>query len=375
MTRRVAMVAACPYPVPQGSQALIRDTAQALHEAGHEVRLVVYGHGAGESADGFAVHRSWRLPGYRATSSGPSLMKPVADALLVRTLQRTVREARSEVIHAHNYEGLLVALASRARPMVYHAHNAMADELPWYFSGQSWARRLGAWLDRTFPRRADHVIVPHRALADYLISNGCEPGQVSVIPPSADPGGFAQPAYDDAPAEVLYTGNLDAYQNLGLLEEAMRGVRDADPAARLVVATAAANPGPRVYAAETISSAAMTAPREALARDVIVVCPRVSWSGYPIKILNAMAAGRPVIACRSAAGPITDGIDGVIVPDNDSRALAEAILRLRRDRSLREYLGTAARETIRTQHRRALLVRRIETVYDAVCGTAESLPE
>ncbi|HPV37479.1 MAG TPA: glycosyltransferase, partial [Candidatus Hydrogenedentes bacterium] len=113
MTRRVAMVAACPYPVPQGSQALIRDTAQALHEAGHEVRLVVYGHGAGESADGFAVHRSWRLPGYRATSSGPSLMKPVADALLVRTLQRTVREARSEVIHAHNYEGLLVALASR----------------------------------------------------------------------------------------------------------------------------------------------------------------------------------------------------------------------------------------------------------------------
>jgi len=48
---------------------------------------------------------------------------------------------------------------------------------------------------------------------------------------------------------------------------------------------------------------------------------------------------------------------------------------LRRDRSLREYLGTAARETIRTQHRRALLVRRIETVYDAVCGTAESLPE
>jgi glycosyltransferase involved in cell wall biosynthesis len=357
--------------VPQGSQVLIRDTAQALCEAGHALHLVVYGHGTQEAADAFAVHRSPKLPGYRSTSSGPSLLKPVADALLVGTLWRTVRRERPEVIHAHNYEGLMTALASRARPVVYHAHNAMADELPWYFSGQSWARRLGAWLDWTLPRRAGHVIAPHRALADYLISNGCDPRQVTVIPPSASPGDFAEPTYTDMPAEVLYTGNLDAYQNLELLNEAMRAVRNAEPDTRLLVATAATNPAAHVHAAEILPTPGMTAPRDALARDIIVVCPRVAWSGYPIKILNAMAAGRPVIACRSAPGPITDGIDGVVIPDNDPHAFAEAILRLRRDRSLREYLGTAARETIRTQHSRALLVRRLEAVYDAVCGAAE----
>lgn len=370
MTRRIVMVAACPYPVPQGSQVLIRDTAQTLHEAGHALHLVVYGHGIQDAADAFAVHRSPKLPGYRSTSSGPSLLKPVADAFLVATLWRVLRRERPEVIHAHNYEGLMTALAPRARPVVYHAHNAMADELPWYFSGQSWARRLGGWLDRTLPRRADHVLAPHRALADYLISNGCGPEQVTVLPPAATLGDFAEPTYIDMPAEVLYTGNLDAYQNLELLHEAMRAVRDAEPSAGLLVATAATNPAAYVHAAEILPTPDMAAPRDALARDVIVVCPRVAWSGYPIKILNAMAAGRPVIACRSAAGPITDGIDGVIVPDNEPRALADAILRLRRDRSLREYLGTAARETIRTQHNPALLVRRLEAVYDAVCAAA-----
>lgn len=366
MTRRIAMVAACPYPVPQGSQVLLRDTARALHEAGHEVHVVVYGHGIGEADAEFIVHRCPRLPGYRKTSAGPSLMKPLLDAFLVKTLRRMVREHNIEVVHAHNYEGLMVALAARVRPLVYHAHNAMADELPWYFSGQPWARRFGAWLDRTFPKRADHVLAPHRRLADYLVSLGCETARVSVIPPPADVAVFEEPRYADAPAEVLYTGNLDAYQNLELIRAAMDAVRASEPEARLLVATAATD-GRRLRADHVVPTPDMAALRDVLARDVLVVCPRVSWSGYPIKILNAMAAGRPVIACRSAAGPITDGIDGLIVPDNEPRALADAILRLRHDRGLREYLGTTARETIRTQHRPALLTRRLEHVYAAVC--------
>ncbi|MEA3365437.1 MAG: glycosyltransferase family 4 protein [Candidatus Hydrogenedentes bacterium] len=368
MTWRVAMVAACPYPAPQGSQVLLRDTARALHEAGHTVHLVVYGHGVREAADDFPVHRCPSVPGYRKTSAGPSLGKPLADAFLVGALRRVVREEDIEVIHAHNYEGLLVALAARVRPVVYHAHNAMADELPWYFSGNRGARRFGAWLDRTFPKRADRIIVPHQALAEYLISRGCNAEKVSVIPPTCAAHDFAEPEYHDGPAEVLYTGNLDLYQNLALLEKAMDIVTATEPEARFVVATAAEGAG-RLRNAEVLHTADINALREVLARDAIVVCPRVAWSGYPIKILNAMAAGRPVIACRSAAGPITDGIDGVTIPDNDAQAFAEAILRLRHDPELREYLGTAARETIRTLHKPALLARRLERVYAAACKT------
>ncbi|MFO7975518.1 MAG: glycosyltransferase family 4 protein [Candidatus Hydrogenedentota bacterium] len=365
MTRRVAMVGACPYPVPQGSQVLLRDTARALHEAGHAVHLVVYGHGLGEAVDAFSVHRCRTVPGYRRTSAGPSLMKPFADAFLVSALRRVVREENIEVVHAHNYEGLMVALTARVRPVVYHAHNAMADELPWYFSGRRWARRVGRWLDRTFPKRADRIVAPHQPLADYLISRGCGAERISVIPPACRLVDFADPEYTDGPAEVLYTGNLDAYQNLPLLEEAVDIVHLSEPETRFLVATAGEG-ARRIRRAEMVPTPDMGAVREILARDVIVVCPRVSWSGYPIKILNAMAAGRPVIACRSAAGAITDGVDGVTVADNDALALAEAILRLRHDRDLRECLGTAARETIRTMHKPASLAHRLEEVYAAL---------
>lgn len=368
MTWRVAMVGACPYPVPQGSQVLLRDTARALHEAGHTVHLVVYGHGAGEVDDDFPVHRCRNVPGYRKTSAGPSIAKPLADAFLISTLKTVVREESIEIVHAHNYEGLLVALAARVRPVVYHAHNAMADELPWYFSGRRAARRFGAWLDRTVPKRADRIVVPHQALAEYLISKGCSAEKVSVIPPARVVTDFEEPVYADAPAEVLYTGNLDAYQNLAFLKRAMDIVKATEPEARLVVATATENAAP-VRGAEVLRTPDLASLREVLARDVIVACPRVSWSGYPIKILNAMAAGRPVVACRSASGPITYGIDGVTVPDGDAEAFAEAILRLRFDRRLRECLGTAARETIRTLHKPALLARRLERVYAAARKT------
>jgi hypothetical protein len=53
----------------------------------------------------------------------------------------------------------------------------------------------------------------------------------------------------------------------------------------------------------------------ALAPDAVVACPRVSWSGYPIKLLNAMAAGKAIVACASAAYPLTHERDGLVVPD------------------------------------------------------------
>ena len=116
---RVAMVAACPYPVPQGSQVLLRDTALALHDRGHDVHLVVYGYGIGENHTGLPIHRCRHVPGARKTAAGPSLAKPVLDVALAATLRRVVRTHHLDVVHAHNYEGLLVALAAHTRPIVY----------------------------------------------------------------------------------------------------------------------------------------------------------------------------------------------------------------------------------------------------------------
>jgi len=359
MTLRIALVGACPYPVPQGSQVFLRDNALALRERGHDVRLVVYGYGEGRDHSGLPIHRCRRIPGEGKTKAGPSFLKPLQDLALAKTLRDVVRRERIDVVIAHNYEALLAGLLVGKRPLVYHAHNAMSDELPYYFRGSDVARKVGLWLDRTFPRRADRVIVPHRRLAGHLVLRGCDHARVSVVPPPLRVADFEPSTAGEEIPPVLYTGNLDAYQNLGLLFAAMERVRKRLPEARLQIATSEAVSYPDT---ETVPVRAFDSLHRLLAKDSVVALPRVSWSGYPIKLLNAMAAGKAVVACHSAAYPLTDGADGIIVPDNDAAAFADALHRLLTDPPLRERLGRAARATAEAAHNPAIVGELLEQV-------------
>lgn len=360
MTRRIAFLGACPYPVPQGSQVFLRDYALALQAEGHDVCLVVYGAGIGADDSGLEVVRGPRVPGDSRTAAGPSLAKPLQDLGLVRTLRRVVRERAVEVVIAHNYEALIVALTARARPVIYHAHNAMADELPHYFGGAGWARRVGTMLDRSFPRRADAVFAPHARLAEYLIECGCDAARVHVVPPIADVQAFELATVGDGIAPVLYTGNLDAYQNLPLLFRAIETL----PEARLILATAELDPA--VPGAEYVHTPDFDRLRAVLARDAVVAVPRVSWSGYPVKLINAMAAGHACVACASSGWPITDGHDGLIVPDNDAPAFAAALKRLTGDSELRRRMGQNARATVKARHDPASVSRQITAIVERV---------
>ena len=335
-TKRIAVVGACPWPVPQGSQVYMQETALAYQRAGHEVHLVVYGYGAGDDVSGLSVYRCAKLPFVRKTSSGPSIAKPLLDLLMVKALKRVVSDHSIDEVVAHNYEGLMVALAAGGRPITYYAHNAMSDELPYYFRGAAWVAAVGKWLDTTFPRRANRIVAPHDRLKDYLIECGCEKEIIEVVPPTIDTQAFRHDkVYVDNPP-VLYTGNLDRYQNLDFLRRVMNRVRAKRPTAEWVVATASVG---------EIIGATMTSTRDfnsmlgVMQQDAVFVCPRTSWSGYPIKLLNALAAGLPVVCCESSAHPVKDGVNGLVIPDNDEKAFAEAILKLLNDSSLRRALS------------------------------------
>jgi len=354
------MVAACPYPVPQGSQVLLRDTALAVRHRGHHVHLVVYGYGLGKDDSGLSVMRCSNLLGARKTSAGPSVLKPLLDLAMVTAVRRAVREHNVDVLHVHNYEALLVAFAARKRPIVYHAHNAMCDELPYYFGGSHLAARFGRWLDRNLPHRADHVIAPHQRLADYLIECGCRASNVAVLAPPADPDLFEECEVADGAAPVLYTGNLDAYQNLTFLTRVMHQVRKSRPGVPLLIATAEDTVFP---GAETVRVHDFGSLRGILAKDSVVACPRVSWSGYPIKLLNAMAAGKAVVACEGGAHPLAHEQSGLVVPDNDVAAFADSLLRLMTDSELRRRLGRNAREAIVQNHDPVKFAARLEEIY------------
>ncbi len=394
--RRVALVAACPFPTLQGSQLLIRRLAQGLRQRGHEVVVVAYADGLDDAPADIPVRRTPRIPGCRARGSGPHAAKLALDVALFATLLRVVREERIEIIHAHNYEAALVGLvASRltGTPLIYHSHNALAEELPTYFRGRltrRLARTLGALIDREVPRRADHCIAICRELVEFLRTRGA--GIVDVIAP----GG----ALDEFPARslrdlevirarfgfgtrpiLLYTGNLDGYQNLELLLASIGRVHRAVPDAVLVLATHAAPRTLRALRAGQAGVRVITAEDFATVRDLlqiadVALCPRREWSGFPMKLLNYMAAGKAVVVSAGSAKAVRHRVNGWVVSDGSPSGYADAIVHLLGAPDLRAALGRAARRTVEDEYGWEGVIDQVERIYTTVAGGhAVSVPD
>jgi glycosyltransferase involved in cell wall biosynthesis len=340
------MLAPCPFPTHQGTQVLIRHLACSLSRAGHEVHFITYGYGEYEHEFPFHLHRAPRVDA--GLRSGPNIMKPAADAAMMLTASRVAKAYKCDLIHAHNVEGLGLGALLKLQiglPLVYHAHNAMGPELPTYFNAhlaQAFAGLLGDVLDRTLPRAADAVVTfdpDHKSLHEVY---GVDEDRIHVIPPGLDGNEIsgAEPEITsslrdqigDGPL-LLYAGNPDGYQNLPLMWRAFAQVRAAMPNVRLLCATGH-DPSAFSRQLEEAGSPAgvimhryrsLEELRGLFALADIGLSPRTIWTGAPIKILNYLAAGLRVVACRSAARHILSSTCGVLVED-DAEAFAAGIL-------------------------------------------------
>ncbi|MFN2427149.1 MAG: glycosyltransferase family 4 protein, partial [Candidatus Binatia bacterium] len=387
--RRIALVAACPFPSPQGSQVFVGQMAARLGAAGHVVHLLTYGQGVEQSGRGYRHHRIARIPGDDSSRSGPNLLKPVLDAMLARRLVEIVRAHDIEIVHAHNYEAAAAALVARARtgvPVVYHSHNLMGDELETYFESRP-ARLLasvaGRFLDRGIPPCADRTIALCEWSASRLRNAGCSDASLHVIPPAVEDNGPLAVRPEDRVALGLdaddfvvgYCGNLDGYQNVPLLLEAMSrlvlGGAAGQRPLRLLIAShsvpagfdllahkAGLGPNLRILRVSGHADA-----RRALAGSDIVALPRRLGSGYPVKLLNYMSAAKAIVSAGCGSKVLRDGVDGIVVTDDDPQALADAIDRCRRDTAGCGILGEQARRRYLETLTWEVVLPQIEAVY------------
>ena len=375
------MVAAMPYPSGQGTQALVGEMARGLTLREHLVHLVCYHHGAFERAEPFETHRLRKVPLYKRTRSGPDAMKPFLDLMLANKAARVIRRHSCDLVHAHNYEGALAGWWAARKcgvPLVYHAHNLMEDELPRYFESRpaaAMARLAGMGLDRSVPRLAQTVIALHGRLATALDGCGVDESKIRVIEPGIEIGFWHRPAQVADPGPVVgYTGNLDNYQDLPVLFEAMQEVGRRVDGARLLLATPndphealhmAVKHGAGKYADIEVARDARTT-RDMLWRCRVAASPRSSWSGFPVKNLNAAAAGVPLVACRGSAFGIEDGRTGLVVPDNDPSAFAEALVSLLAEPGRARRMGMAARKLAEESYSLERMLDGIEQAWESV---------
>lgn len=185
----------------------------------------------------------------------------------------------------------------------------------------------------------------------------------------------------DAPV-VGSVGSLRAIKRFDVLIDAAAALRGSHPGVRVVIA----GDGPERAALEArIADRGLTGtvlllgarddvPDVLAACDVAVTCSDAEAS--PLAIMEYMGAGLPTVATAVGGIPdvIGDGEHGVLVPRRDPAALATAVGELLDDPGRRAALGRAAAARRRAEFDLAVMVRRVEELYERLYATRSASP-
>jgi glycosyltransferase involved in cell wall biosynthesis len=348
-----------------GAERHVVDLALALHRKGYgvEVACSVAG-GLSESLEAAGVP-VWPLTG--------RLVKRRVSPAYARGIRRLLRGGGFDLVHAHIFASAAaaaIATLGKGLPLVITEHT----EASW----QTWRTR---WISRWAHRRARHTIAVSTPIERRLIERDGVPSDLVTLIPNA-----VIPAPDETPdsASTLPDGwpegpligvvaRLQPEKGVAnFLQAATRVSRIFPEAGFLVVGD-----GPlreellslveRLGISKRVRFLGYRTDSRALMglMDVLVV-PSLT-EGSPLIVLEAMAAGIPVVA--SAVGGIPDqlrhGEEGILVPPDDPDALGEALGALLRDPAYARRLGETGRLRTENEFSHETLVRRIEVVYRA----------
>jgi glycosyltransferase involved in cell wall biosynthesis len=165
---------------------------------------------------------------------------------------------------------------------------------------------------------------------------------------------------------LLYAGDLRLFKGIQVLLAAYAGIANAPP---LVLIGRKDADTPASFPDNVIITGPLSHEQvlEAWRGSLMGLMPSIGPEAFGIAALEAMSAGRPVIASRIGGLPeiIRDGESGLLVPPGDHVALRRAIERLLADPALLARMGEAARRRA-MEFRASVIVPQIEQAYKEV---------
>jgi glycosyltransferase involved in cell wall biosynthesis len=251
-------------------------------------------------------------------------------------LARLVREENYSLIHTHTPRAALIGgIAARLAgvPLVHHVHSPTGRD-----STRRFQDGINARIERYSIAHAAAVIAVSQSLGQYAAAQGVAPAKIHVVPNGVPVLGPLAPR--SAPRDAWTIGSVALFRprkGLEVLLDSLAALRAAGHNVRLRAVgdfETAAYRGQidaqvaRLEIAPFIEWTGFTqdVPSE-LARLDLFVLPSLFGEGLPMVVLEAMAAGVPVVGTRVEGVPeaIRDGFDGVLARPNDPVDLARAI--------------------------------------------------
>jgi len=357
-------------PTGGGPETLIADIARQIDRSSFSLCISI-----------LTPRGDWASPlldSVRAADT-PAFVLPAChrfDPTPIFRLARLLDEHEVDILHTHDHRTNLIGyLATRLRP------TALACTLHQPLRRHWWLRHFEI-LDDLMVRRFDRLLPVAEAirqevlakrpdLADRVVTvlNGVDVDRFT----GAGTGAAVRDEFRIPDHTVLCAtiGRLSDDKGLMCLLDAARKVRDRrDDVFWLVAGRGPLADDFRKRIKEmgldrqvVLAGYRTDVPELLAAADMLVVAS--TSEGCPVVVLEAMAAGVPVIATRVGGTPevVRDQTTGLIVPPGRSDLIADAVDRLAQSRECRQAMGHAGAQRVRKELSVTHMVRRLEEVY------------
>jgi glycosyltransferase involved in cell wall biosynthesis len=312
----------------------------------------------------------------------PATAVEVAHKLDVRGAGRLLPLVEgADVVHTHDRRaGLFGRLAGRARrARVVHTLHGMPEEIaarigrPDAPDPPSVSRGRIAWLEHGYLRiesaltRLGHVVAPSHAMADFMVSHGFPRRLVHVIPYGMELGeNGLREDHDGLVAGVA--ANLEYWKGIDVLLEAARLMHNP---LRIEIYGVGSKQAELERQAAGLDVHFNGFVQDPMARIDVLVQPSRA-DNLPLAILEAMAAGLPVIGTRAGGIPelVVDGETGLLVAPERPDQLAAALDSLAANPERRAEMGSRGRERVQEHFSADAIARRTVDLYEELCGSS-----
>lgn len=350
----------------------LSDLAFFLAKRGHEVaelswsgskRLVVDQVGEGLTR--------YLLPGLNF-----SLNNLIPEYPYLPTLPEVIETVGPDIIHAQSplflttFSAIKGALKCNV-PSVITVHGMLAKrELPINFAQKMYLHTVGSWCFKN----ATKTICLTRSDAHEATKYGCPLRKIRIIPNGVDIKVFRPSSSMEKDNSVGWMGRFVPEKGLKYLVDAIEIISGLKSSAEFLLI----GDGPlKAKTIEMLNRCGLNkrtvfpgkVPHEKIydliSRLSVFVLPSVK-EGMPMALLEVMASGKPVV-CSDIPGisdVVTHGQNGLLIPPRNSEALANAVLTLLDDETLRRRLGQNARRLMAEKYSWNIVISNMEKVYN-----------